>query len=85
MNSILYTHSSDLRTLQNLFGVGDPGYLGDAANATDLSNLFVAGAIPSSIPETSTWAMMLIGFAGLGAPAARRRKWAPAISLADAL
>jgi hypothetical protein len=39
-NSIPYTHSSLLRTLQNIFHVGP--LLGDAANATDLSDLFVA-------------------------------------------
>ena len=66
-NNILYTHSSDLRTLEELFGVYGPGgtFLGDAANATDLSDLFVPGAI-SAVPETSTWVMMLLGFAGLG-------------------
>jgi hypothetical protein len=40
-----FTHSSDLRTMQNIFGTGGP-YLGDAANATDLSDLFKPGAIP---------------------------------------
>ena len=39
-----YTHSSDLRTLQNIFHLGP--YLGDAANATDLSDLFKPGAVP---------------------------------------
>jgi len=46
-----YTHSSDLRTLQNIFHVkaagGKSPYLGDAANATDLSDLFEPGVIPS--------------------------------------
>jgi phosphatidylinositol-3-phosphatase len=37
-NSIPYSHSSTLRTLQEIFGV-EP-LLGDAANATDLSDLF---------------------------------------------
>lgn len=37
-NTIYYTHSSMLRTLQKIFGVGP--WLGDAANATDLSDLF---------------------------------------------
>ena len=41
---INYTHSSDLRTMQEIFHVGP--FLGDAANATDLSDLFEAGAIP---------------------------------------
>jgi hypothetical protein len=39
-----YTHSSDLRTMQEIFGVGP--FLNDAANATDLSDLFEPGAIP---------------------------------------
>src|SRR6266702_5384242 len=37
-NSIHYTHSSTLRKLQELFGVGP--LLGDAAQATDLRDLF---------------------------------------------
>lgn len=38
------SHSSDLRTWQEVFHVGP--YLADAANAADLSDLFTAGAIP---------------------------------------
>ncbi len=37
-NTIHYTHSSTLRTLEEIFGVTP--LLGDAANATDLSDLF---------------------------------------------
>lgn len=37
-NNIPYTHSSTLRTLQEIFGVKP--FLGDAVNATDLSDLF---------------------------------------------
>lgn len=59
------THSDDLRTMQDLFGVyrssGAP-YLGDAQNAAGLNDLFAAGAIPASaVPEPSAY-----GFAGLG-------------------
>ena len=39
-NSIHYTHSSTLRTVEEIFGVGP--LLGDAANATDLSDLFAS-------------------------------------------
>ena len=39
------THSSDLRTMQEIFHVSP--LLGDAANATDLSDLFQPGAIQS--------------------------------------
>jgi len=41
---INFTHSSDLRTMQNIFHVGP--YLDDAASATDLSDLFQPGAVP---------------------------------------
>jgi YVTN family beta-propeller protein len=37
-NAVPYTHSSTLRTLEEIFGVSP--YLGDAANATDLRDLF---------------------------------------------
>ena len=51
-NSINYSHSSDLRTMQEIFHVkatsGASPYLGDAANATDLSDLFVPGVIPKN-------------------------------------
>jgi hypothetical protein len=40
-----YTHSSDLRTMQEIFRVGP--FLNDAANANDLSDLFEPGAIPA--------------------------------------
>ena len=43
-----YTHSSDLRTLQEIFRVGP--FLGDAANANDLSDLFEPGAVPTTPP-----------------------------------
>jgi hypothetical protein len=40
-----FTHSSDLRTMQEIFRVGP--FLGDAANAIDLSDLFDHGVIPN--------------------------------------
>jgi hypothetical protein len=39
-----YTHSSDLRTMQEIFHAGP--FVGDAVNAIDLSDLFDAGAVP---------------------------------------
>jgi phospholipase C len=39
-----YTHSSDLRTMQEIFHAGP--LVGDAVNAIDLSDLFDAGAVP---------------------------------------
>ena len=49
-SSIDYSHSSDLRTMQEIFHVrasGSSPWLGDAANATDLSDMFAPGVIPS--------------------------------------
>ena len=50
-SSIPYTHSSDLRTMQEIFHVratgGSSPYLGDAVNASDLSDLFQPGVIPT--------------------------------------
>jgi len=48
-NTIPYTHSSLLATLQRIFGVGPP--LGDAATATDLRDLF--GAPSGTLPSTA--------------------------------
>lgn len=49
-SSINYSHSSDLRTMQEIFHVkatsGTSPYLGDAANASDLSGMFKPGVIP---------------------------------------
>ena len=76
-NDVLYTHASDLVTLQNIFGVaggGAGGYLGGAGGANSLADLFQPGVIPGAIPEPSTWVMMGLGFAGLAGAAAYRRK-----------
>jgi PEP-CTERM motif len=34
----------------------------------------VGGAVPRAVPEPSTWAMMLIGFAGVGYAGYRRAR-----------
>jgi hypothetical protein len=49
-NSVYYTHSSLLLTLQEIFGVRP--LLGDAVNATDLSDLFAA--FPAVTPSSPT-------------------------------
>ena len=56
-STLAYTHSSDLKTLQELFGVSAPGggFLGDAntAGTNDLSDMFVAGVFtPSTLGGT---------------------------------
>lgn len=45
-SSVLLSHSSDLRTMQLIFHVTSPLFLGDAVHADDLSSLFDKGAIP---------------------------------------
>jgi phosphatidylinositol-3-phosphatase len=74
-NSTLnYTHSSDLKTMQEIFQVPGPngGFLGDANSpgTNDLSDLFLPGTIPAAVPEPSS--IVLVGL-GLGALAALRR------------
>src|SRR5207244_7903518 len=53
-NTIHYTHSSTLRTMEEIFNVAP--LLGDAANATDLSDLFNFSAAlpPTAITGTAT-------------------------------
>lgn len=73
-NSVKYTHSSDLLTMQEIYGVGP--CIADACNATDLSDLFKAGSIPNGIaatptPEPSTFAGLTLG---IGLLALVRRK-----------
>ncbi|HEV2132917.1 MAG TPA: alkaline phosphatase family protein [Terracidiphilus sp.] len=50
-SAVDYSHSSDLRTMQEIFHVraqgGSSPYLGDAKNANDLSDLFQPGVIPT--------------------------------------
>jgi hypothetical protein len=41
-----YDHSSTLRTVEEIMGVSQTTLLGGAASATDLADLFAAGAIP---------------------------------------
>ncbi|HEY1937519.1 MAG TPA: alkaline phosphatase family protein [Candidatus Angelobacter sp.] len=47
-SDVFLTHSSDLKTMQEIFNVTKPFFLGDAIHANDLSSLFAEGAIPSN-------------------------------------
>ena len=59
-NNIYYTHSSWLRTMQEMFGVSP--WLGDAANAADLSDLFQPLAIHSaSVTTNGAFCLNVIG------------------------
>lgn len=76
-NSMLaYDHSSDLRTMQEIFGISPAqgqAWLGGAASARDLSDLFKPGAI-AGVPEPASWAMMLAGFGLVGGGMRRRMR-----------
>ncbi len=74
-NSTLdYTHSSDLATLQDIYGVSAntaTGYLADAANGSqdgthDLSDMFVSNTMPTSVPEPTIAGTLLAGAGMLG-------------------
>ena len=59
-NSIAYTHSSFLRTMQEIFGVSP--WLGDAANATDLSDLFRQISIqPGGMGTNGAFGLIITG------------------------
>jgi hypothetical protein len=57
------------------FVPGTFGTLGDSVTITDISAI-------SAVPEPSTWAMMILGFCGLGFMAYRRKQNGPALRLA---
>ena len=74
---LLLAHSSDLKTLEEIFGVFAPGggFLGDAntPGTDDLSPMFVGGAV---VPEPSSAVLLVLGIggiAGLGRVARRGR------------
>jgi hypothetical protein len=68
-STLTYTHSSDLKSLEELFNVYGPGhtFLGDANSPTtnDLSDLFVQGAFVST-PEPASAALIGTGLLALG-------------------
>ncbi len=78
--SKVYTHSSDLKTLQEIFqtpAATSNGFLNDAGapNTNDLSDLFVPGTIPTTVatavPEPASLGVLAVGMIGLFA---RRRR-----------
>jgi hypothetical protein len=88
-NNILYTHSSDLLTMQETYGVGP--CLRDVCGATDLSDLFKAGSIPQdsqhpSHPPSTCWYSVLSHWLLLSSSRARTAfKRANEPSIADIL
>jgi len=86
--TLLFTASStptlvvDSFTGTNISAFADPNLFSMAmlANITLQSNAYVDGfamgmdSQTSAVPEPSTWAMMLLGFAGIGSMALRRKR-----------
>lgn len=73
-STLTYTHSSDLKTPEELFGVYAPGggFLGDANSpgVNDLSDLFQ----PNAVPEPSSMVLLGLGGAFGHFKLARRRR-----------
>ncbi len=78
-NTIDYTHTNDLSTLQSIFGVRS-AHLGAAYGAPTMSDLYKPGAI-GAVPEPATWASMLLGIFCLGGVMRRRRAEAATAAL----
>lgn len=85
-SSVPLTHSSDVKTLEEVFQTGSyinnpipssetaaGGGYNTVAGANDLSDLFLPGVIPDSVPEPTTLGLVSIGALGL---LARRRRMA---------
>jgi hypothetical protein len=73
--SFTLTDPNPLTTASFSFGTGGSGDALFTADILSLNGLtgVVGGGIASAVPEPSTWAMMILGFAGIGFMAYRRR------------
>ena len=54
-------------------GTAQSAVFSGAANFIGFDDITLGSAIPGAIPEPSTWAMMILGFAGVGFMAYRRK------------
>ena len=64
----------------DLTGAPISGWTANSEDGCIVNNRFVCGAASSDVPELSTWAMMLVGFAGLGYATWRRATRAKAVA-----
>jgi hypothetical protein len=76
--------ANDLTLASLGFSVANNGdhifFASDLANAQGVTG--AVGALASAVPEPSTWAMMILGFIGVGAMAYRRKGARPQLRLA---
>jgi hypothetical protein len=72
----------------DVFGAGSPLSSPQTVNGNDIDELgpdgFLVGtlALQAAVPEPSTWAMMILGFCGLGFIAYRKKRVEPEVRLA---
>lgn len=64
----------------NFLATGNDTFTFSQTSQQEASPIFDDFAISAAVPEASTWAMMLLGFAGVGFMAYRRRNQAPALA-----
>ena len=55
-------------------GTAESAIFGGSANYIAFDNVTIGSATPGGVPEPSTWAMIMLGFAGLGAAGYRKAK-----------
>ena len=75
-STLYYTHTSDLFTLEELYGLGDavPRDSRDVAAVNDLGDLFKPGAVSAAaVPEPASAAILLSGLLGAGMLRRRRK------------
>jgi hypothetical protein len=70
--SITDVTTGDGQAAIGTIGIGDPLFTGFSDSGT-LTFLSSGGTIPA-VPEPSTWAMMILGFVGIGTLAYRRQR-----------
>lgn len=84
-NGLLFTFGTDSMKLDigNIYTVGSTYYFSvDAPSSLyNPGDVVVSGGITAAVPEPATWAMMILGFTGVGFMAYRRRSAFPVFRL----